>query len=139
MHYIIGDVMYLIQPYLHKNGKTYNALDVDKHMYDSSMNSRRVVIKNAFGSLQNKWRMLKHFNSRVDRATRVVVACYVLHNYCFKWGGLEPSPPNVTTLQENLQGFGDKLPTINEGEIAKVQGKKLKIALFEQWLIDNPI
>jgi hypothetical protein len=45
----------------------------------------------------------------------------------------------VTTLQENLQGFGDKLPTINEGEIAKVQGKKLKIALFEQWLIDNPI
>jgi hypothetical protein len=139
VRYIIGDVMYLIWPYLHKNWKTYFAFDVDKHIYDSSMNSRRVVIKNAFGSLKNKWRMLKHFNSRVDRATRVVVACYVLHNYCFEWGAFEPSPPNVATFQENLQGFEDKLPTINEEEIAKVEGKKLKFALFEQWLINNPI
>jgi len=139
VRYIIGDVMYLIWPHLHKNWKTYFAFDVDKHIYDSSMNSRRVVIKNASGSLKNKWRMLKHFNSRVDRATRVVVTCYVLHNYCFEWSAFEPSPPNVATLQENFQGFEDKLPTINEEEIAKVEGKKLKFALFEQWLINNPI
>lgn len=81
--------------------------------------------------LKNKY-MFKHFNSKVDRATRVVVAYYVLHNYCLKWSALEPSPPNVITLQENLQGFGDKLPTIGEREIAKVEGKKLKIVLFEQ-------
>ncbi len=83
--------------------------------------------------------MLKHFNSKVHQTTRVVVACYVFHNYCLKWDALEPSPPNVATLQENLQGFGDKLPTISEGEVAKVEGKKFKIALIEQWLIDNPI
>jgi hypothetical protein len=74
--------MYRIRPYLHKNWKTHSALDVDKHIYDFSMNSRRAVIKNAFGSLKNKWHMLKHFNSKVDRATRVVVF-YVLRNYCF--------------------------------------------------------
>jgi len=59
----------------------HNAIDVDKHIYyDSSMNLRRVFIKNAFGSLKNKWCTLRHYNSRVDKVV-IVVACYVLHNY----------------------------------------------------------
>jgi hypothetical protein len=86
------------------------------------MNLRRVVIKNAFGSLKNKWHILKHFNLTIVSATRVTVACCVLHSYCFKWGALESNPPNVATLQDNFQGFGGKLPRIREGEIAKVEG-----------------
>jgi hypothetical protein len=31
------------------------------------------------------------------------------------------------------------LPTIREGEIAKVEGEIFEVALFEQWLIHNPI
>ncbi len=50
--YIIGDVAYQIQPYLQKNWKTCNVVDVDKQRYDSSMNLVRVIIKNAFGSLK---------------------------------------------------------------------------------------
>jgi hypothetical protein len=41
---------------------------MDKIRYDFNMNKNKVVIKNAFGSLKNKWTILKHFNSRVDRA-----------------------------------------------------------------------
>jgi hypothetical protein len=48
-------------------------------------------------------------------------------------------PPNVAAPQDNLQGFRDRLPIVRSGEIAKVEGEKLKTALFEQWLIDNPI
>ncbi len=33
-----------------------------------NMNKTKVAIKNAFDSLKNKWRTLKHFNSRMDRA-----------------------------------------------------------------------
>jgi hypothetical protein len=95
------------------------------------MNSKRVVIKNAFGSLKNRGRILKHFNLKVDRVARVVVACCNLHNYYLKWGAHELGPPNVAILQNNLQGFGDRLPILRKGE-------KLKIALFEQWLIDTP-
>ncbi len=46
-------------------------------------------------------------------------------------GAHELGPPIVAILQNNLQGFGDRLPIVREGE-------KLKIALFEQWLIDTP-
>jgi hypothetical protein len=63
------------------------------------MNSKSVVIKNAFGSLKSRWRILKHFNLKVDRVARVVVACCVLHNYFLKWGAHELGLPNVTILQ----------------------------------------
>ncbi len=112
---------------------------MDKHRYDSSMNLGRVIIENAFGSLKNRWRILRHFNLKVDKAAKVIVACCVLHNYCLEWGAPELSPPNVATLQNNLQGFGDRLPIVREGEIAKVEGEKSRIALFKQWFIDNPI
>ncbi len=103
---------------------------MDKQRDDFSMNSRRVIIKNAFGSLKNRWRILRHFNSKVERATRVVVCC-VLHNYCLEWGACELGPPNVVVIQNDFQGFGDRLPIVREGEIAKVEGEKLRIALFE--------
>ncbi len=78
------------------------------------------------------------FNSKVDRVARVAT-CYVLHNYYLEWGACELGPPNVVALQNNLQGFGDRLPPIREGEIAKVEEEKLITALFKQWLISNPI
>jgi len=33
----------------------------------------------------------------------------------------------------------DRLPTIRKGNIAKVEGEKFKLVLFEHWLIDNQI
>ncbi len=101
---------------------------MDKHIYyDFSLNLRRVFIENAFGSLKNKWRILRHYNLKVDKVVIVVVACYVFHNYCLKWGALELGPPNVVALQNNLQGFGDILLIVKEGKIAKVKGKKLEL------------
>jgi hypothetical protein len=34
-------------------------------------------------------------------------------------GALEPNPPNVVAPEDNIQRFGDRLPTIRR-EIAKV-------------------
>jgi hypothetical protein len=55
----------------------------------------------------------------------------IMFGYCLKWGVFKPSPPNVVTFQNNLQGFENRLLSIREGEIAKVEEKKLKITLFE--------
>ncbi len=105
--YIIGDVAYPIRPYLQKNWKTHNAVDVDKHIYyDSNMNLERIFIKNAFGSLKNKWCLLKHYNSRVDRVVIVVVACYVRHNSCLKWGAFESGPPNAIAFKTISKDLG---------------------------------
>jgi hypothetical protein len=84
--YIIGDATYPIRPHLQKNSKTHNAIDVDKHKYVSSMNSRKVLIENAFGSLKTKWHVLRHFNSKVDRVARIVVTYCIFHNYWSKHG-----------------------------------------------------
>jgi hypothetical protein len=81
--YIIGDAIYLIWPYLQEIWKNHDAIDVDKQKYDSSMNSGRAIIENASGSLKNRWHILRHFSSRVDKVSRVVVCC-ILHNYCLE-------------------------------------------------------
>jgi hypothetical protein len=44
-------------------------------MYDSCMNSGRVVIENAFGIFKNRWTVLKQFNMKVDIIARVTIAC----------------------------------------------------------------
>ncbi len=76
---------------------------MDKIWYDSNP---RVAIENAFGSLKNRWHILKHLNSRDDRTSRVVATC-VLHNYCMDWGAPKPRPPNAITFK----GFKNSLLT----------------------------
>ncbi len=53
---------------------------MNKARYNFSMNKGRVVIENAFGSLKNRWRILRHFNPIVDKIT-----CCVFHNFCEIW------------------------------------------------------
>jgi hypothetical protein len=36
----------------------------------------------------------------------MIIACYVLHNYCEMWGALEPRLTNAKTMGDNLAGFG---------------------------------
>jgi hypothetical protein len=50
--FLISDATYPICIYLQKQLKTCNATNVDKIRYDSNMNSRKVFIENAFGSLK---------------------------------------------------------------------------------------
>jgi hypothetical protein len=66
--------------------KIINLIDMNKIRYDYIMNIQRYSCdKNVFGSLKNRWKILRHFNSRVDRITKVIVACCVLHNLYEIW------------------------------------------------------
>jgi hypothetical protein len=110
--FLISDVAYPIHTYLQKNWKTHNLAIVDKIRYDSNLNSRKLVIENAFDFLKNRWKILKHFNSRVDIASPIIVFCCVLHNYCEK-----PRLTNEKIRGDNLMGFNvSKLPTIRKGK-----------------------
>jgi hypothetical protein len=40
-------------------------------------------------------------------------------------------PPNVVTFQNNLHGFENRLLSVREGKIVEVEGKELRITLFE--------
>jgi len=98
------------------------------------------VIENAFGFLKNKWKTLRHFNSRVDKITKVIVAFCVLHNLYEIWNQLEPKHIISRNRKENLDGFGAHLlPTHREGKATKVEGKILRMAMYEQWVFDHPL
>ncbi len=82
---------------------------------------------------------MKNFNSSVKRAPTIVVACYVLHNYCEMWKIPKPSHVNDATRRDNLARFKvDRLLTLRDGEQAKQARELMKRGLFEQWLIDHP-
>jgi hypothetical protein len=104
------------------------------------MNVGRVVIQNAFGSLENRWRILKHFDFRDDKTSPIIIVCCVLYNYCEMWGALKPRLANTRIKGDNLMGFGvNRLLIVRKGEQAKVEGERLRIVLFEKWMIDQPI
>jgi hypothetical protein len=55
---------------------------VDQIQFDQFLNKGRVLIENAFGTLKNRWRILKKFNVHVDRTPMITLACCMLHNFC---------------------------------------------------------
>jgi hypothetical protein len=84
------------------------------------MGSAKVIIENVFGSLKNRWRILKNFNFNVNKALIVVIACCVLQSYCEMWKIPKPNHVNDATKSDNLARFKvDRLPTLKDGEQAK--------------------
>jgi len=103
------------------------------------MNCDRVVIEQAFGTLKNRWRILKNFNSRVDRAARITIACCWLYNYCETLNQPKLHVANADLQKDPLVGFGNvRLPVDVEGDRAKWRGEILWQHLFRQWVLENP-
>jgi hypothetical protein len=69
--YLIDDSTYPLSTYLQKKSKFHNSNDVNKKRYDNDMNFARLIIENVFGSLKNRSRIFKIFNSRVNRAPTI--------------------------------------------------------------------
>jgi hypothetical protein len=55
--------------------------NIDKIRFDLQRNVRRILVENAFGLLNDRWRILKHANYSVFRLPKVVAVCCVLHNF----------------------------------------------------------
>jgi hypothetical protein len=84
------------------------------------MNLRKVVIENAFGFLKNIWRILKHFNFKIDKASPITVVYCVLHNYCEMWGAPKLGLTNAKIRNDNLMGLGvDRLPIFLKRKASK--------------------
>ena len=109
---MLGDAAYPSRPNLLKSFKP-NVNDPkfqDKRRFDESLNYGSVVIEKAFGTLKNRWRILKNLNMGVDRAAIITLACCVLHNYC-----------EIFSKRVSLPNNFDQ-----------------RAALFEAWVVKNP-
>ncbi len=70
--------------------------------------------------MKNRWRILKHFNSIVNKASPITIACCVFHNYYEMWGASKPRLANAIIRGDNLMGFGvNRLFIIREGKQQK--------------------
>lgn len=88
-------------------------------------------VETPFESLKNIWRILNHFNSRFDRAAKIIVGCCWLHNYCEMWHKGEPFVTRGVDRVGHLVGFGNiRLPVHSKEERTKEDEKLLRNALF---------
>ena len=105
------------------------------YRFDSSVNSGRVVIEQAFGALKNRWRILKGFNMSVDKAALVTLACCVLHNYCEIHRQRVPIPAYVILQRDPYVGFHvGRMQLPREGLAAKLAREAMRdICLHHGW------
>ena len=111
----------------------------DSSNFDSSVNSGRVVIEQAFGALKNRWRILKGFNMFVDKAALVTLACCMLYNYYEVHRQRVPVPADERLQRDPHLGFHvDRMQLPCEGLPAKLAGEAMREVLFSSWLERNP-
>jgi amino acid permease len=79
-----------------------------------------VIFENVLGFLRNWWKILKNFNSNVNKVIVVVIIYCVFHNYCEMWKIQELDHVNDVIRKNNLVRFkSDRLSTLKDGEQAK--------------------
>jgi hypothetical protein len=65
-----------------ENHKHANPTMFDKMRFDSVINDGMVVIEQNFGSLNNRWHIIKAFNMLFEKTVIVISTYCVLHIYC---------------------------------------------------------
>jgi hypothetical protein len=94
-----------------KNKTKLEACMVSSYMYDEAL------------GLKNIWQILKNFNSNVNRALVIVVACCVLHNYYEMRKIPKLGHLNDVIMRDTLARFRiDQLPTLRYGQEPKQIG-----------------
>jgi hypothetical protein len=80
------------------------------------MNFAKVIIENVFGSLKNRWWILKNSKFCVNGVSTIVETCRVLFNYCEMWKIPKFGRVNDAARRDNLARFKvDRLPTLRDG------------------------
>ena len=81
--YVIGDNAYVCSEHLLTPFSGCERNEPRKDTYNFFISQMRIRIEMAFGSLTNRWRVLrKPLEVSLKNATKLVVALTVLHNYC---------------------------------------------------------
>lgn len=85
--HILADSAYQLREWVLTPYRNYKLLSADKQNYNDKFCSSRVIIENAFCLLKARFRQLLNLELRdVNRLTKFIVACCVLHNICIDMG-----------------------------------------------------
>jgi hypothetical protein len=99
------------------------------------MNRGCVLIENAFGSLKYQWCIFKNLNCRIDKGGKIIMICYVFHNFCQLMDMPKLAVQDVQQKRDPLVGFhGQHVLVYEEGNVAKEVGEVICNVLFASWL-----
>ncbi|CAI2190083.1 3462_t:CDS:2 [Funneliformis geosporum] len=95
--YIIADSAYPLKTYLVKPFSNFDILTHRERKFNKIHSSMRMVVEQAFGLLKGRWRiLLKEVNcTDLERITRIIHACCILHNICINNGDLLSSEDEI--------------------------------------------
>lgn len=107
--HILGDGAYEIREYLLTPYRNYENLSRQKQKYNDKFCATRVVIESAFGILKGRFRQLLRVELQdVDRITKLIMSCCVLHNICLDAHDELSSEEVCTNSSQNQQAEVNK-------------------------------
>nr|CAI5846931.1 unnamed protein product [Callosobruchus analis] len=84
-YHLLGDSAYPLREYLLTPYIDYGNLTEEQKKINKALSATRVLIENAFGLLKGRWRQLLQLEfHEVDKITKFIIACCVLHNLCIE-------------------------------------------------------
>ena len=99
-YHILGDGAYEIREWFLTPYRNYENLSDQKKKYNDKFCTTRVFIENAFGILKKRFlQLLRVELADVDRKTKFIISCCVLHNICLD--GHDDVPE---LADENIEG-----------------------------------
>ncbi|XP_031335329.1 putative nuclease HARBI1 [Photinus pyralis] len=85
-YHILGDSAYALRTWLLTPFREYDLHDNRNKNYNKKFSATRVLIENAFGIMKNRFQQLQCVQIHtVNRITKFITACCVLHNLCIEW------------------------------------------------------
>lgn len=83
IYHVLGDGAYEMRDWLLKPYRQYELNSRARRRYNKRFCATRVVIENAFGMLKKRFiQLIRLFMWDVDRMTKFIISCCVLHNIC---------------------------------------------------------
>lgn len=118
--HIIGDNAYYLREYLLTPYKDYGALTDAQRNYNYLFSATRVLIENTFGILKNRFRQLSCLDfHKVDKITKFIIACCVLHNMCIDLDDCFEETIDVEEANDNATGNENEMALRRLGEIKR--------------------
>ncbi|KAL1481745.1 hypothetical protein MTO96_034243 [Rhipicephalus appendiculatus] len=131
-YHLLGDAAYAIREHLLTPFKDYGNMTRSQTLYNKSHSVTRVIIENAFGLLKQRFRQLRYVEfETVDKITKFIMSCCVLHNLCLDDGDTnvddvlreaERQEDNALrdSVQPDVEEVGDAVPTTSEGALRRL-------------------
>lgn len=129
-YHLLGDAAYPTREHLLTPYKDYGNMTPEQATYNSRHTATRVRIENSFGILKQRFRQLRYLEFwEVDKITKFIVSCCVVHNFCIADGDSPFERETESDKRKRLQQEAERLalpvePDVRDAALRQLGGIK---------------